>query len=260
MSEVARRAVNTFANAAGNTVSPGVAALCVTAGLPIQEAVAIGATAGAITEEAINLLAERRRQVTGRVERFAATAEQESGRSLEDLLLEAAGDQRKLELLARTTEAAARSLDDLKIDLLARTYVHGSHTDDRIDHALIVTAALRELETPHLLLLAAIRSPGPVLIHPRQTRAADAGRQRQSAVRRSATAAWSVEAVVKVQPVLESAVEAIASRLESLGLIRGVWDDVGARQCWITTSFGDQCMQHLQQRGTAVGDFDARRR
>jgi hypothetical protein len=253
MSEVARRATNALANAVGNTVSPGVAALCVTAGLSIQEATAIGASAGALTQEAVTLIAERRRHVTRRVERFAATAEEESGLTLEDLLIDASRDERKLELLGRTVEAAARSLEDRKIDLLARTYVHGVHDGDRIDQALIITGALRELETPHLLLLAAMRTPGPVLIHRRSNRDPNPGRERQSIAQRAAVTAWSAQAVEHTQPVLRGGVEAVASRLVSLGLIQAIWDEAEARQCWVTTPFGHQCMQHLQQRGEAAG-------
>ena len=79
------------------------------------------------------------------------------------LLQEAAGDPRTLEMLARCVEAAARSLDEEKIDLLARIFVSGERDTAKVDEASILVEAVRQLEAPHLRLLSILAELGPTL-------------------------------------------------------------------------------------------------
>lgn len=108
-------------------VGSAVAALCSMAGVALSEpaltaaAVPVGAVAGSVTEEAVSAVGSLWQQRRDRIQRFAGEAETSSGASMEHLLAEAATDPRTLEMLARSVEAASRSLDDERL-----TFWHAS--------------------------------------------------------------------------------------------------------------------------------------
>ncbi len=94
-------------------------------------------------------VSERRSRVEHAVE--VAAAELGGLERLEQL---AAGDPVRLELLARVVEAAQRSTIPDKVEALGRVLASGLGLDDRVDEALVLAAALHDLEAPHVLVLA----------------------------------------------------------------------------------------------------------
>ncbi len=120
----------------------------------------------AAAADAAILLWQQRRD---RIQRFADTAQTTTGTRMEVLLQEAAANPRSLEMLARSVEAAARCLDDEKIDLLARIFVSGMRDSAKVDEAIILMEALRQLEPPHLRLMTVLAKPGPQLVPGRAT-------------------------------------------------------------------------------------------
>jgi hypothetical protein len=106
------------------------------------------------------------RQRRDRMQRFADEAEASTCMRMEELLEEAAADPRTLEMLARSVEAAARPLDEQKTDLspLARSFVSGVRDSAKVDEAIILIEALRQLEMPHLRQLTVLAKPGPHLV------------------------------------------------------------------------------------------------
>lgn len=129
-------------------MAPGVAALCVIAGVPIGESTALGALAGSLTEEGVVLVGQLRRDRAERVARFAETATEEAGCTLDELLADAAEHPVKLELLAQAVERASRALAEEKVDLLARMVAHGTRDNAKIDQTLIMMDGVRQLELP----------------------------------------------------------------------------------------------------------------
>lgn len=166
------RAIAVTSRAAGNTVSPAIAALFTLAGVatgqPVMAVAAVlaGALAGSLTEEAVGLVASVWRDRQERIQDFARAAEDEADRSIEDLLAEAMKDAKVRELLARSVETAARSLDDWKIDLLAATFVGGLRDDALVDDVLLLVEAIRQLETPHMRVLTVLAKERPLAIAP----------------------------------------------------------------------------------------------
>ncbi len=73
---------------------------------------------------------------------------------LERLEQLAAGDAARLELLARVLEAAQRSTIPDKVEALGHVLASGLGFGDRVDEALVLAAALHDLEAPHVRVLA----------------------------------------------------------------------------------------------------------
>ena len=133
---------------------------------------------------------------------------------MQELLEEAAADPWTLEMLARSVEAAARSLDDEKIDLLARIFVSGIRDSAKVDEAIILIEALRQVEAPHLRLLTVLAKPGPHFVPARPTE--DRPRTPANMAR---IPAWRVEDIFAEDLGLRGAFDALVARLNSLGLV-----------------------------------------
>ena len=256
MNEVGRHVSNVFSGASGNTVSSAVTALCSMAGVALHEpglglaAVPVGAVAGSVTQEAISAVSSLLEQRRSRIERFAGEAEKTTGTQMEKLLREAGTDPRTLEMLARSVEAASRSLDDQKIDLLARIFVSGVHDSAKVDEANILIEALRQLEAPHLRLLSVLAEPGPHLVPGRPTE--DRPRTPENMAR---IHTWRAEDIFAVDPGLRGAYDALIARLYALGL---VYDEGSGRldyePLWFLTQLGRACVQYLGERGSDLRD------
>jgi hypothetical protein len=253
MSEVSRRASGMANAAVGATVGSAVSALCVIAGTALGEPVAFGvasvpagAAANWLSEDMAGYVASLYQQRRQRLHRFAGESESVSGTPLEDLLREARSDPRVLEMLARCVEAASRSLDDEKIDLLARIYVSGARDSARVDEAIILVEALRPLEAPHLRLLTVLAKPGPHLVPGRPTEERPRTPENMARV-----ATWRVEDILRVDPGLSGVFDALVARLNSLGL---VYDEgsgrLGYEPLWFLTQLGWTCVQYLGGRGS----------
>jgi hypothetical protein len=175
MNEVSRHVSSVVSGASGSTVGSAVTALCSMAGVALHDpglglaAVPAGAVAGSMTQEAMSAIALLLQQRRDRVQRFADEAEITAGTQMERLLQEAAADPRTLEMLARSVEAASHSLDDQKIDLLARIFVSGVRDPAKVDEVNILIEALRQIEAPHLRVLTVLAEPGPHLVPGRAT-------------------------------------------------------------------------------------------
>lgn len=238
--------------ASSGTVGSAVTALCSMAGVALHEpglgfaAVPVGAVAGSVTQEAMSALALLLQQRRHRIQRFADEAEITAGTQMEKLLQEAMADPRTLEMLARSVEAASRSLDDQKIDLLARIFVSGVRDSAKVDEANILIEALRQLEAPHLRVLTVLAEPGPHLVSGRPTEDRPRTSENMARIR-----TWRVEDILAMDPGLRRAFDALIARLYALGL---VYDEGSGRldyePLWFLTPFGRTCVQYLGERGS----------
>jgi hypothetical protein len=256
MNEVSRRASGMASAAFGTTVGSAVTALCAMAGTAFGEpafavaGVPVGAAAGWLSQDMADVVAALYHQRRHRLQRFADEAETMSGTRLEELLREATSDPRVLEMLARSVEAAARSLDDDKIDLLARIFVSGMRDSAKVDEAIILVEALRPLEAPHLRLLTVLAKPGPHLVPGRATEERPRTPENMARI-----ATWRVEDILREDPGLSGAFDALVARLHALGL---VYDEGSGRldyqPLWFLTQLGRACVQYLGERGSDLRD------
>jgi len=227
--EVEKRVWGVVSRTAGNTIAPGVAALCAMVGIPIGESTALGALAGSLTEEVVGQLHRDRAE---RVARFGEIAAAEAGCTLDELLREAAAYPEKLELLAQAVEGASRALSEEQVDLLARMIAHGVRDDTRVDEILIMMDGVRTLQMPHLRLLALLAQ------RPKVT---------ASGV---VPCRWDMCEVVKELPSLGVALNGVAAKLESLALARlSVVEPGTGTVAWLQlTPFGVECAKFLTHR------------
>jgi len=232
------------ARTVGNSIGPGVTALCAIAGIPFgAPGVVLGAAAGALAEEAVSRLWANRRNG---VERFAIEAEVNAEEPIESLIESAVNNPQLFEMLARAVDAAARSADRGKIDLLAGIFVRAVRDPEKVDAANILLDATTQLEPPHVRLLRILSRPGPHLVPGRPT--GDGPRTPETMAR---IASWRVEDILAADDGLGGVFDALIGKLQTLGL---VYDEGSGRldyePLWFLTKLGRSCAQFLSERGT----------
>ncbi len=149
VTDLERRAWATLGRAVGNTTNTAVTALLTAHyGFDPQSASVHGAVVGSISEEFVSAATSLRLR---RLERFAKTAEAESGElTFDELVAETLHDEQKLSLLLVTSEAASRAADDWKVDTLARIFMSGIDSDDMVETANVIAEVVRQLDPMHL--------------------------------------------------------------------------------------------------------------
>ncbi|MEV5769129.1 hypothetical protein AB0L34_31865 [Micromonospora sp. NPDC052213] len=199
----------------------------------------VGSFVGSAAEETVNLLVPLWRRRAENVSRFVSTVEDEAAIRAEELLTELAQEPRLLELFAQTAEAAARALDDWKIDTLARVFARGAWESTDIDGTQVVVDIVRQLERPHLRLMELLARPNPKLSGAQTNGVPTPDR-------------WPVKDIYAEDAGLVGALDALVSRLQSLGIAydAAVGAFVGYETTWALTSFGKQCASYLSRRGS----------
>jgi hypothetical protein len=74
---------------------------------------------------------------------------------METLMEQPLNSPKPRELLHRAVESASSSVENVKIEMLARAFVRGAKDDAVVDEMLMLAAPLREVEVPHVRLMAA---------------------------------------------------------------------------------------------------------
>jgi hypothetical protein len=249
MGELAERMTGVAARAVGNTMSPAVVAIMTAAAIAQHKpelatvwAVPVSALAGSLTEEGVQLVRQVWEDKARRVGHFADVAAEESGSSWDDLLSHAAHDEKVRELLARTVDGVASTIDSWKIEALAKVFANGASDGARIDDMLLLTGLVRELEGPHARLLAAF-------------------------YRQHHPDAWTEDVVVsdvealRADPALDTSLAVVATKLEQLGLVTALTPRevreiptvpvADVRRVWRWTALGRLVADRLSELGAA---------
>jgi hypothetical protein len=246
VAEIERRAWSVAGRATGNSIAAGVTVLATMIGLGGAEATTVGALGGSVAEEGVAIVASWRARRLRNVERFGSAASEAAAESLSDLLREAAANPYALELLAQTAEAAARSLDDWKIDLLARAFVDGLRNQDNIDVAAVTVDAVRQIEVLHLYALD--RLPATVY---------EAGEERYTNALPIPDLARPSEIASRLGPDLSEVIHMVMGKLVTLGLAvevdRGTWETLGV-PAYMITRLGDRVRHLLRERGSLLDE------
>ncbi|NMO57524.1 hypothetical protein HH310_40955 [Actinoplanes sp. TBRC 11911] len=215
-------------------------------GLGPAEATTVGAFGGSLAEEGIALITSWRARRLRNVEQFGLAVDQATSAALDDLLKNVSGDPTALELLAQTVEAAARSLDDWKIDLLARAFVDGLSSNETVDVSGVAIDVVRQLEVLHLHALARLPS---VVYEPGKDDYLEA-RPVPDLVRPS-------DSVSIPGPDLSEVVHAVLGKLVTLGLAvqveRGTYGTIGV-PAYMVTRLGDRVRRLLRERGSFLAE------
>jgi hypothetical protein len=241
--ELAERTAAVLSRAIGNTVSPAVAALMTAAGVAAGRpefaawAVPASALAGSLTEEGIALVRQSWTDRGERVQLFAETAADDAGCTLDDLLAEAIRHPAKLELLVQAVEGASRALHQAKVEALARIVASGIVDDTKVDEMLVMMDVVRQLELPHLLILATLAEPpsGPLS---------------------GDKYAWRGRRLFDLIPGIRPAFVGLVAKLQSLALVTMTSrpDSAAEMAPLELTPFGRECARFLRNRRACSED------
>ncbi|MDP9401827.1 MAG: hypothetical protein M3P85_00525, partial [Actinomycetota bacterium] len=148
----------------GDDVRPGVAELAVAAvgvGLQLATGDEAGTVVGGIVPPAL-LLAYRldvasRERRAARAARTLEVATDDLGVDLPGLERLALRDDGRASLVARVMAASANAVTaQEKVEVLGHVLATGLGADDRLDEALLLAAALDDLEAPHVRTLTSL--------------------------------------------------------------------------------------------------------
>lgn len=156
-------------------------------------------------------------------------------------------DPGKRELLARCVEAASRSFDDWKIDVLAQVFVAAAEDGAKVEQGTLLVDALRQIDGLHARLLRILARPGPKKLPASGTPDGALG---LGALATGGPDVWPVEEILAEDPDLRGAFDYLVGRLTQLGMI---YDEAparygGGRGDWRLTDFGRACATYLMQR------------
>lgn len=149
-------------------------------------------------------------------------------------------DDAHLELATRVLEAAARTTLPDKIPALARVLATGLQADTKVDEALILAAALSDLEAPHVLVLSTIA------VHPTSPIAATAPS--------TGAPGWNSTQLATHLPGTKLVLSALVQVLVAHGLIVNLadhqepaWADVGQQPRYGVSDLGRTCLALLER-------------
>lgn len=157
----------------------------------------------------------------------------------------ASGYDDRLELLARVLEAAARTPLDEKITALARVLASGLEEGSDAAEAIVLVAALTDLEAPHIAVLEVMTRNA---VPPESTWSG-----------RTEPRGWQANQIAEVVPRVAGIVDGLVAVLDGHGLIRnlndGTWDGIASSSMFAVTPLGRRCLLLLgyEQRIAAEG-------
>lgn len=158
-----------------------------------------------------------------------ATDELDGAADIEKL---ASQDAARTELLRRVVQAAGHSTLEEKIPALGRVLAAGLPQGDRVDEALILAAALHDLEAPHVHVLATIAFEEP-----------DEDEIRQP------SSGWMLWMLERRHPGHRAVMTPILRILELHGLVvdvaLGTWNGAGGRSMYGVSEAGRRCLELL---------------
>jgi hypothetical protein len=163
---------------------------------------------------------------------------------LERLEILATADDARMELTARTLEAAMRTSLEAKVLALGRVLAAGLDGQATVDQAQILVTVLADVEAPHVQVLAELRMNA-------DTNAEAAENDRQN---RMELLTMSRADIVDRLPGHQDVVDAVMQVLEghylavpvSLGMVMGQWGGPGR---WGITELGRALLQHIEDAG-----------
>jgi hypothetical protein len=172
--------------------------------------------------------------------RTVQVATEELGCDLDGLHSMASESDTRSELAARVLEASARTVTaEEKVDALGRVLAMGLGDDARFDEALLFADALRDLEAPHIKILAEIHE------HPQAPIPAPAPS--------TGLAGWSEKQIQQqfpeLSPVIASAVNILSRHALIRDAARGSWSGASGTSRWLCTSMGEELLHLLAPAG-----------
>jgi hypothetical protein len=175
----------------------------------------------------------------------AAAADVGGLERLEEL---ATGDDTRMELTARTLEAAMRTTLEAKVRALGKVLAAGLDGRATVDEAQVLTAALADIEAPHVQVLAELRTRADT-----NAAAAEADRQKPGEL-----LTMSRDDILAKLPGHRDVLDAVLRILEghylvvpvSLGMTFETWGGPGR---WGITDLGRSCLKRIEEAAEPTG-------
>lgn len=230
-----------FDRTVGNLVNGWItAALTASTGSPEYGTVS-GALAGPVAEELSFGMRTLLRRQDERLSRMLEAAGEFVDEEPAELMSASLKTPNKAELLARASEAAARSTTDDKLDAISKLFAVGALCDDMavVDDHIVALDALIALDAPHIRLLQVLVKPSPEWWSEQELR--DGLRY-----------AWPEDRIIRRDPGLSTTLPALLARLHAVGMIRSASESQqSARRLWVLTEFGRLCTATMLKRAVA---------
>jgi hypothetical protein len=131
-------------------------------------------------------------------------------------------------------------MEDRKIDLLARIFAQALTDDARIDDATLLIGAIKELDGPHLRMMAILASPAPPY------RFIDDNP-------RSEVTEWARGNILRCAPELEAAYDLLVAKLQTIGFAAQTDDLKADEPVWRLTAAGRNAARFLLDRDATTG-------
>lgn len=165
--------------------------------------------------------------------RTVQVATEELGCGLDELHSTVAGSDPRSELFIRVVEASARTVSAAeKVDALGRVLAMGLSDDARFDEAVLIADALRDLEAPHIKLLAEIHA------HPQSAMAVPDSN--------TGLAGWSEKQLeqrfAELAPVIAAVVRTLSQHTLIRDVARGTWEGAEGDSRWVITAMGEELL------------------
>jgi hypothetical protein len=177
-----------------------------------------------------------------------------------DELIDAAADPHRLNLLSQALSAAAATALESKLKVLGRLLVQGLLNDDQaqIDEARLLTAAIEEIERPHLRILNYIEKPYDQNHRDDERANADADLPPEAEIPPDA---WTLDRLRQELRSNRSVVQVIIGTLSGRTLIRNYADTYGPPlpevMQWTLTDPGKAVLQIFREAGEAAAGTPA---
>ncbi|MFY1651571.1 hypothetical protein ACN27J_11850 [Solwaraspora sp. WMMB762] len=199
---------------------------------------AIAGPAGALIAGAIKPVVElvsiRERRGLRNAEILAEVAMEVTGLSAEEFTAWASARDDRTMLFTSAVQAAYSSMAKNKVDALSRVLRNTLGDDDKLDLAIVIVAALEDLEPAHVRVLSAMVNDDPVRL----------------TSERFVDDAWPLSGLKVRFPSFAAGLAPIMAGLERHGIVNGgglaaTAPDGSSDPVWSVTEFGKICFEYL---------------
>jgi len=195
--------------------------------------------AGAI-KPVVELVAIREGRGLRNAEYLATAAMEATGLSAEEFTAWASAEEGRTMLFTSALQAGFNTMAENKVAALAKVLRNNLGDDHKLDLAIVIVAALEDLEAPHVQVLHAMVNDEPVRLTSEQF----------------AEGAWPLSGLRVKFPSFAPGLPPIMAGLERHGIVNGgglaaTAPDGSADPVWSVTEFGRLCFDYLDNSAPA---------
>jgi hypothetical protein len=199
----------------------------------VSAAGSTGALRGAAVAPVFEVIALFDRRSYDNAARIVYSASLETGRTGREIALWAQSNDRRLTFTVTAVQAALTTLNEQKLDGLARLFVRNLNDDSRIDADTVMITVLADLETPHIRILHSWvgENPSEYVLDASPPPSRD----------------WAMSQLQLKWPEYGGLIAPLVATLERHRLVTEVPPAGRGDPVWRITDFGLECLRFLRQ-------------